>query len=250
MKILLFILMSFLFVDETFSQNVLEITYHIGRKRKVTAIEVAAAVNDADTTRRERIAKRLSSFKVAGKGARRGTYTVLLRYVVSKDGSISDVRCDNDPGYGLCSEAMRAAIVSDVWKPGKQEGAVVRPLRGTAIYRPLDKNHTGVDVEITIGKHHKLVSVKAWIMSSFEGGDSLWLQSFEKQIRQSLMADRRVKKGTYFISAGFRLLEDRSLTDIQCLNGCGVPVGAVVMRVLKKGMVKWQAAGHGVSEVE
>ncbi len=99
-----------------------------------------------------------------------------------------------------------------------------------------------IDVEITKEKHPKKVYAKAEIKTPFIGGDSLWLQSFEKNLNKSLTIDKRVKKGKYIVSAVFIVMEDSSLADIRCLNDPGFGMGQSVIRVLKKGMFKWKPA--------
>jgi protein TonB len=102
-----------------------------------------------------------------------------------------------------------------------------------------------IDVEITKEKHPKKVYAKVEIKSAFIGGDSSWLQSFEKSLNQSLTIDRRAKKGKYIVSAVFVVLEDSSLADIRCLNDPGFGMGTEVIRVLKKGMVRWKPGKPG-----
>lgn len=117
MKLFLLALVSFIFINKAYSQNDLQIKFEIGRKRKITKVDVEGGPA-GDTARRERIAKRLSSSKIVAKGAKRGTYTVRVRYIVDKEGNISNVECVNDPGYGLGAESVRAVKASSLWKPG------------------------------------------------------------------------------------------------------------------------------------
>lgn len=52
---------------------------------------------------------------------------VFVSFVVEKDGSISDVKCTRDPGYGLGKEAERAVkSIKKKWDPGIQNGKPVR----------------------------------------------------------------------------------------------------------------------------
>jgi len=117
MKLFLLILVSFIFINKAYSQSDIKIKFEIGRKRKITKVDVEGGPA-GDTASRERIAKRLNSSKVVAKGAKRGTYTVRVRYIVDKEGSISDVECIEDPGYGLGAESVRAVKASSLWKPG------------------------------------------------------------------------------------------------------------------------------------
>jgi protein TonB len=55
-------------------------------------------------------------------GAPPGKYTVIVSFIVSKDGSISDVTSENDPGYGTKAEAIKVIQKGPKWKPAVQNG--------------------------------------------------------------------------------------------------------------------------------
>ncbi len=55
-------------------------------------------------------------------GAPPGKYTVIVSFIVSKTGDISDVAAENDPGYGTKGEAVRVIQKGPKWKPAVQNG--------------------------------------------------------------------------------------------------------------------------------
>jgi len=55
-------------------------------------------------------------------GAPPGKYTVVVSFIVSKDGSISEVTSENDPGYGTKAEAIKVIQKGPKWKPAVQNG--------------------------------------------------------------------------------------------------------------------------------
>lgn len=55
-------------------------------------------------------------------GAPAGRYVVTVSFVVARDGSISDVRAENDPGYGTAAEAVRVIQKGPKWIPAEQNG--------------------------------------------------------------------------------------------------------------------------------
>ena len=55
-------------------------------------------------------------------GAPPGKYTVFVTFIVAKDGAISDVQAENDPGYGTKAEAVRVIQKGPAWKPAVQNG--------------------------------------------------------------------------------------------------------------------------------
>jgi protein TonB len=55
-------------------------------------------------------------------GAPTGRYTVVLSFIVNKEGGISEIAAENDPGYGTKEEAMRVLKKGGGWKPAVQNG--------------------------------------------------------------------------------------------------------------------------------
>lgn len=64
--------------------------------------------------------------KAAKKGMKAGYYTVLVRFLVERDGSITDVRALNDPGYDLAEASVNVVKTGPKWNPGEQNGRKVR----------------------------------------------------------------------------------------------------------------------------
>jgi protein TonB len=65
----------------------------------------------------------------ANNDAPEGTYTVIVKFVVSKDGSLSDIMCETDPGFGICKEAIRVIKKTKNWIPAVQNGNSVNAYR-------------------------------------------------------------------------------------------------------------------------
>ncbi len=55
-------------------------------------------------------------------GAPTGKYTVVVSFLVDKDGNISEVKAENDPGYGTADEAIRVVKKSGKWIAAIQNG--------------------------------------------------------------------------------------------------------------------------------
>ena len=61
----------------------------------------------------------------AKEGMPPGQYTVNIRFIVKKDGSTTDFKALNDPGYGLVQKLLEIIPNSPKWKPAKQNGKFV-----------------------------------------------------------------------------------------------------------------------------
>lgn len=62
-------------------------------------------------------------------GAPNGTYQVIVKFVVSKDGTISDVSGETKFGYGMEEEAVKIIKRGPKWKPALQNGRNVNAYR-------------------------------------------------------------------------------------------------------------------------
>jgi hypothetical protein len=56
------------------------------------------------------------------KKAPSGKYTVTVSFTVDKTGGISEIKAENDPGYGTAEEAVRVIKKGPSWKPATQNG--------------------------------------------------------------------------------------------------------------------------------
>ena len=62
-------------------------------------------------------------------GAKEGTYTVVVRFKINKDGTLSDIETETNNGYGIEKEAIRIIKISPKWIPAKQYGRFVNAYR-------------------------------------------------------------------------------------------------------------------------
>ena len=58
-----------------------------------------------------------------------GTYTVIVRFVIFKNGNVFDVVAETKHGYGMEQEAIRVIKNSPKWNPGIQDGRNVNSVR-------------------------------------------------------------------------------------------------------------------------
>jgi periplasmic protein TonB len=73
--------------------------------------------------------KNLNSNTPVDNGAAPGSYTVMVQFVVDKDGNISDVKALTNHGYGMEEEAIRAIKRGPQWISAIQNGRKVNAYR-------------------------------------------------------------------------------------------------------------------------
>jgi protein TonB len=87
-----------------------------------TKVEVDASYLGGESAWRRYLSNNLDASVPGNEGAPPGTYTVIVRFIVAKDGSVSDVVAETDHGYGMEKESVRAIKKSGKWTPAIQNG--------------------------------------------------------------------------------------------------------------------------------
>ncbi len=109
--------------------QVVEVKVADDENKIFTKVEVEAAFPGGEAAWRNYLQKNLDANTPLDNGASEGKYTVTVKFVVSRDGSLSDVTCENDPGFGMCQEAVRVIKKTKNWTPALQNGRNVNAYR-------------------------------------------------------------------------------------------------------------------------
>ncbi|GAC1421564.1 MAG: energy transducer TonB [Flavisolibacter sp.] len=91
-----------------------------------TKVEIEASVDRKQWTRYLESQLQRYIEDAASQGMAPGQYTVQVRFLVERDGSINDVQSLNDPGFGLKKGAEDVVKKGPRWSPGEQNGRKVR----------------------------------------------------------------------------------------------------------------------------
>ena len=92
-------------------------------------VEVEAEFPGGNGAWRNYLTKNLNANTPVENSAPEGTYTVIVRFIVSKDGSISDVVSETKFGYGMEEEAVKIIRKGPRWTPALQNGRNVNAYR-------------------------------------------------------------------------------------------------------------------------
>jgi protein TonB len=87
-----------------------------------TSVQIPSEFPGGSTGWTRFLERTLDRDTIVSNGAPSGNYRVTVSFIVARDGSISDVRAENDPGYGSAIEAVRVIKLSPKWKPAQQNG--------------------------------------------------------------------------------------------------------------------------------
>lgn len=97
-----------------------------GDKTIYTKTEVAATVDKKLWRRHLEFRLGEPTINAMKDGIQPGKYTVDVRFVVEKDGSVSEAKALNDPGYGLAKSAVKVVQTGPKWTAAEQNGKKVR----------------------------------------------------------------------------------------------------------------------------
>jgi periplasmic protein TonB len=92
-------------------------------------VETEASFPGGFTGWKEFLEKNLKADVPVRKKAPVGNYTVMVQFVVDKEGNISDIKPLTDHGYGMEKEVVRILKKSPKWIPAVQNGRPVRAYR-------------------------------------------------------------------------------------------------------------------------
>ena len=92
-------------------------------------VEVEASFPGGDAAWTRYLKNNLDANTPIDNAAPEGTYQVIVRFIVSRDGSISDVVAETKHGYGMEAEAVKIIKKGPNWKPALQNGRNVNAYR-------------------------------------------------------------------------------------------------------------------------
>ena len=112
-----------------YGRIVVEFTKEKRPKKFYAKVEIMSAFPGGDSAWIKSIEKNINESIGVGKGVKKGKYIVSVKFILSKDGSLSDIACEKNPGFGMCENVLRVLKKSKKWIPAEQNGKVVREYR-------------------------------------------------------------------------------------------------------------------------
>jgi protein TonB len=87
-----------------------------------TTVQIQARFPNGIEGWRKYLERNLNKDLPSDNGAPAGDYTVVISFIVDKNGVISDVKAEADPGFGTATEAIRVIKKGPNWVPAEQNG--------------------------------------------------------------------------------------------------------------------------------
>ncbi len=90
-----------------------------------TKVEIEAAYPGGNAAWRKYISNALDPEKPIAEGAAPGMYTVMVYFIVDKEGNIKNVQAETGHGFSMEQQAIKAIAKGPKWKPALQNGVYV-----------------------------------------------------------------------------------------------------------------------------
>lgn len=114
-------------ISVTYSDTIPEIDST--EERIFERVEIEASFPGGDDAWRKYLEQNLNGAVPLQYNAPAGTYTVIVQFVVDKDGKITDIKALTSHGFGMESEVIRFLKKAPRWNPAIQDGRKVKAYR-------------------------------------------------------------------------------------------------------------------------
>jgi len=113
---------------KSYGKIAVEITKEKHPKKIYAKVEIMLPFPGGDSSWVQSVEKDINRSLPFRNGAKKGKYIVSVQFVTDKNGSLSDIKCLSDPGFGMGQEVTRVLKKKAVWLP-VPNGSPVGPYR-------------------------------------------------------------------------------------------------------------------------
>jgi hypothetical protein len=211
--------------------------------------EIESSFPGGEREWRKYLERNLDANILAKNGCQSGTYPVVVRFIVNKEGIISDVQALTNHGFGMEDHVIRLIIKGPRWVPAIQNGRNVTSYRtqpvtfvvgnGIPVHKAnIDGNTTGnsqlKEVVVTsLATDDKPVFEKVETEASFPGGLMEWRRFLEKNLDISVTAKNNAPVGTYTAIIQYLVDEQGKISELKTISSHGYGIEEECMRVMK-----------------
>ncbi len=211
-----------------------------------TFVEDSPNFPGGDTARINFIANNLVYPEFARKNKIEGV--VHVKFIVEKDGSLTNIKVIRGIGYGCDEEALRIVRMMPKWNPGKQRTEPQRVYFSLPIkfslkeYRKTNiesENPKRSSEEVLILKSDSTTNVFTFVETQpeFPGGNEELMKFLVQNLKYPSLAKENNIQGIVYVS--FIVERDGSISNVRVLRGIGGGCDEEAARVIKL-MPKWK----------
>jgi N-acetylmuramoyl-L-alanine amidase len=181
-------------------------------------------------------------------GAPAGSYTVIVQFIVQKDGKVSDIAPLTDHGFGMEKEVVRLIRNGPNWEPVTINGKYVKAYKKQPVTFVVSEDHddqqtatvkTGPDPLYQNDKSKVFEKVET--DARFPGGEEKWKQYLTRNFNANIPAQQKAPDGAYTAVIMFIVDKDGNISDIRPMTKHGYGIEEEAMRLIRKGP-RWSPA--------
>ncbi len=207
-----------------------------------TSAQISPKFTEGTNGWRDYLVNNLNTTVPAKNGARTGKYTVIISFVVDKNGNIKSVSANNSPGYGMAEEAIRLIKTSPKWIPASQNGYNVAFRCRQAITFVVGETSA---TEGNVNGEKKFTSVQ--IEAEFPGGRDGWKNYLDRNLNSTVASSNGAPTGRYSVIVDFLVASDGHIVEVNTLNNPGYGTAEEALRILKRSPNWKPAVQNGVN---
>ncbi|MBL0334264.1 MAG: energy transducer TonB [Chitinophagaceae bacterium] len=210
-----------------------------------TQVEQEAFFPGGDAKWRQYLERNLDASIPVKNKAPEGRYTVNIRFVVDKNGKISDMTALTGFGFGMEEEAIRVIKSGPYWQPAQQNNHEVTSYRiqpitflvGTAqvIHYSGVKNPGNSLNEVVVTSLQPAENDLQETPPSFPGGTEKWKQYLVAKCNMNTPVDSGAPAGNYKAIVKFIVKKDGTIADIQPVTHLGYGTEKELIRLISQG---------------
>ncbi len=128
-----------------------------------TKVDIEAMYPGGDNAWRSFLTKNLNPNTPVDNGAPAGKYTVIVKFIVSKSGALTEINAETNMGYGMEREVIRMISRSGNWTPAYQNKKAVNAYRRQPVTFLVEEDGFSINTKVPYTLHtgENLVQVEA-----------------------------------------------------------------------------------------
>lgn len=170
-------------------------------------------------------------------GCDTGKYVVKTSFIVEPNGKISDLKVEQDPGFGTAAEVVRLLEKVPSWKPAMQNGKpIASRFSRTVTFVVADESDPIQVKDVVLDKLYAQVDVPP----SFPGGLASWAKYLQRNLDADIVKKKGGPPGRYTVKITFIVDENGKISTIRA-NDPGYGAKEEAIRMISKGP-NWKPA--------
>ena len=177
--------------------------------------------------------------------------TCVIRFIVDKDGNVSDVEATTMQGTHLAKTVVDAIRKGPKWIPASQNGHTVASyrLQPVTLTNPQKPNTSQKGATGNSSEDQRKIFIKLEQHASFPGGQSSWLAYLNRVFQKNGNALMENKNNEGTCQVRFIVNIDGSVNDVQAITMNGTELANIAINAIKKGpnWIPGKQNGHTVN---